>query len=462
MKKFYPHTFVKVTTILTSLFIICGALQGAGNERNFEEQISRSKYFSEPFLCVGTNAPSQTENVALLEALSQARQKEQDSKMQPFEDFIAQYPNSPWAPSILANLGEHYQKQGYYTRALGYWEAVWKATRDYDSGPGKRVADYCLINWCEILSTFCKVNEIEKILAETKGRQMENPQWQKIWIRIRTNLDVMEKHPELAYRCGAVSLIQAVSVNKNASNSVVENLRRIPSPGTGFSMSALVELSDRYKLDFVAVKRVSSDKLAVPSVMHFRENHYAAITSKKENLYLVNDPSLSQPRWLTLDAINAEASDYFLIPRAQLSDDFRLLASQDTDSIYGKGWSLVSPPPPPPPCPAPDDCEECKAACNPPPPPPGHGPGPHGPPPGSCGPLSRCGGGGPSAGMPTWDVVEPYISLVLNDKPMAYNMSFGSEFAFNITYRQKETDLTRDYDPHVFGFGDNGGANFFL
>jgi ABC-type bacteriocin/lantibiotic exporter with double-glycine peptidase domain len=49
----------------------------------------------------------------------------------------------------------------------------------------------------------------------------------------------------------------------------------------------------------VPVARNSGDELVVPSVIHFRQDHYAAIIAKKGDSYEVVDPTFGNRKWLT-------------------------------------------------------------------------------------------------------------------------------------------------------------------
>ena len=91
----------------------------------------------------------------------------------------------------------------------------------------------------------------------------------------------------------------------------------------------------------VAVQRVRGQDLIVPSVVHFRVNHYAAITARDGNRYKVEDSALEQPIWMDIQTINAEASGYFLIPLNQQQAGWAPLSPAQADQITGRGPLVV-------------------------------------------------------------------------------------------------------------------------
>ena len=50
-------------------------------------------------------------------------------------------------------------------------------------------------------------------------------------------------------------------------------------------MAALMALVESNHLNMAAVERTEGDELIVPCVVHWKENHYAAIIAQKGDLY---------------------------------------------------------------------------------------------------------------------------------------------------------------------------------
>ena len=396
----------------------------AAETNNYADLISQSKLFKEPIVWVGTNPPTRFESESLWSLCKQAQAQYIPDNLDKLENYIAMHPGSPWVPSLQANLAYYYRWNGRYTPALRNWEATWKATRDYKSGPGKRVADFTLAYWAQLLSSLGRLDQLERLYAEAGKRQMEQLDWRELWVQSRNNLATMKNHPEISFRCGTLALAQMASALSASPAPILSDLITMHSPDTGFSMSSLLKISEQYHLGLVAVRRVSGDELVVPSVVHWRQNHYAAIVKQSGDLFKVIDPTFGQPKWLSRDVINSEASGAFLVPANQCPFGWQLLPQADADAIYGKGIDGQNTKDHPPPCNS--MLEECTNA-----------------PPCPCHSNNV-------PGMPTWTVDEPEISLWLEDTPMTHKTSTGKEFLLKFYYYQRET---RPVSTNIFSFG---------
>jgi hypothetical protein len=97
-------------------------------------------------------------------------------------------------------------------------------------------------------------------------------------------------------------------------------------------------LSDANHLDLVAADWANDRSLVVPSVVHWKQDHYAALLEEKNGRYRVVDPTFGRERWLKAQDIESEVTGQFLVPEAKLPKDWKLLAKADTDKIYGRGF----------------------------------------------------------------------------------------------------------------------------
>jgi len=124
----------------------------------------------------------------------------------------------------------------------------------------------------------------------------------------------------ISYRCGTFALYRAAAALKLSYDP--RPLIGTPSPTNGFSMQALADLSGRLGLGFVAVQRQSGAFIPVPSVVHWSQNHYAAIAGREGDLFKIVDPTFAGPRYMSADTINAEASGAFMVQAGQVPPGF--------------------------------------------------------------------------------------------------------------------------------------------
>src|SRR5262249_13012928 len=141
--------------------ILCSIAQTIfGQSAN--DLITQSKVFKEPLTWVGAKPPAEAESGALWEACRLVPISKEPA-VAGFEQFIREYPDSPWVPSLRANLAYYYRTIGRYTPALQHWQAAWEATRGFTSDPGKRVADFTLGNWSQLLASLGRVDELKTL-----------------------------------------------------------------------------------------------------------------------------------------------------------------------------------------------------------------------------------------------------------------------------------------------------------
>jgi hypothetical protein len=104
------------------------------------EEIFGLSILPEPLVPVG-KVPSFEDNQALLDALKRYDQRKTVEDVSALTAYLERYPNSPWRVALLANLGIHYYRAGYFSEALNAWEAAWKEGRDEKSPAGKALVD---------------------------------------------------------------------------------------------------------------------------------------------------------------------------------------------------------------------------------------------------------------------------------------------------------------------------------
>jgi hypothetical protein len=114
------------------------------------------------------------------------------------EEYLRVRTNSPWAPSLDAALGKHYFDTGRYTLALEHWELAWLATKDYESGNGKRVADYTLAHWTRLLASLGRYETLVALIQENRMRILDRGPLSQMWVRTREAVAEMRQKPGIS------------------------------------------------------------------------------------------------------------------------------------------------------------------------------------------------------------------------------------------------------------------------
>src|SRR6185436_6502561 len=101
----------------TFYYIILCAIQVNANsiqagEPSVPERVRNSKLFASQIIWVGQSEPSATESGALIQAIEQSRGA---GALPRLEEFVGEHPNSPWVPSLRANLASYYRSIGKYS-----------------------------------------------------------------------------------------------------------------------------------------------------------------------------------------------------------------------------------------------------------------------------------------------------------------------------------------------------------
>src|SRR6266571_1236579 len=226
--------------------------------------------------------------------------------------FTTNYPASFWTPAIQLNLGKLYRRTGRYSRALLLWESAWEATKNVPVGYAKEVADATLGHYLALLCSLGRHETLTTIFSETQGRRMPfGSDWQ-FYLRSLEGCAHMRLNPGKSYRCGTYALGRVAEV----LSSLNSTLGRVPSPSTGFSLQQLADIAVQSGIPMVPVNWGDRPQLVVPSVIHWKEDHYAAIIEQHGRWFKVADPTFEeQPVMLRYEDIVAEASGYFLVPK---------------------------------------------------------------------------------------------------------------------------------------------------
>ena len=354
--------------------------------------------FREGLIWIGPVEPSAGESASLQNIVTHL---DDPAWTNAVEGFLQSYPASPWAASLSHDYASFCRRTGRITKALVYWEAGWALARTNSDDSAHRVGGMILANWTELLSSLGRVDKLSELTAAGQQWPFVNPQDRQKFQGARSCYRQMLAYPGSAFRCGTLA-IKAVGQSLRPQNTSLEDLVSVPSPTNGFSVAQLLTLAGQRGLGLVAVRRPWGTQLVVPAVVHWQQNHYAAILEQKDGLYRVSDPTFGTVAWLTADAINEEASGVFLVTPNSVPEGWTQLDASETESIRGRGVRNNVNDGPDKGCPPGKKCPPCK-------------------------------------GMPVFWVSEPWINLWISDQPISYLTSRGEPFTFRVTYKQRDT-----------------------
>jgi hypothetical protein len=144
-----PQSTAPILPVFLSLTLLATSPLPAA-ESDLAARISGMPVMYQHLLPVGAAQPTDAESAILLADLQQVRKAGIEPGLPSLEQFISEHPNSPWLPSLHANLGRYYRERGLYSKALKHWETAWNATRTAANGPAKEVADFTFAHWTRL------------------------------------------------------------------------------------------------------------------------------------------------------------------------------------------------------------------------------------------------------------------------------------------------------------------------
>jgi YD repeat-containing protein len=379
--------------------------------------------FEEPLVAIG--APTATPDVTLLHAIAQYRGQADALLTKPIEDWLADNPASSWAASLQLNIGLVHRRGGDYALARTALKRVLDLTTNVVSLHERAVGERAV---AELIDMELRLGHTD---AAAKLLQSKQANWggyaAAAISHAKTDMATIESQPEDALRCGLVALTWLLR-DQNPKSPAIVKLLHERADRNGISLDRLEEIAVGAGLPMRAVRRVAGQAVPVPSVVHWKEGHYAAILGMKDGRYRVRDTALADEVLMRPEVLERESSGYFLVAQKSIAaQGWKQVAATEAAQVIGSGPTTGT---------TPNNVgnqgiksgqEHCPSCPNPPPPPP------------------------PKSGMPHYAVSTVLVSLNIEDTPVSYPTAKGSSVAFTITYNQLEAN-----QPASFSFSNLG------
>ncbi len=374
--------------------------------------------FAEPLLAAGR--PDAGETRLLRQAIEAYRAAADVEAVQPILQFLDRHPASVWKPSLLANLAVLYRHTGYLDRALDAAGEAWRLTKASADPEVRKIADSALATCLELDSSLGRTDELAALLVEVRDRPLGGHAAETA-SGARSSLWQMRTDPAGSFRCGPLAL-ERVSQVLHPGAPVDRRLLEYPSTFQGTSLAELVKLAQTSGLGLHAVRREAGSLIPVPSVVHWKADHFAALVEERQGRYRVKDLTFGDDRWLSRQAVEEESTGYLLVPQsAGPRPGWRAVAESEAAGVRGRGVSAN----PNPGATTPGDPKKPQL-------------------PGDC-------NAGSDSGMPRYNFHAAVISLNVTDSPVGYRPPRGPAMRFGITYNSRE-----DFQPSTFTFPNLG------
>ncbi len=286
-------------------------------------------------LLQASGSPTDDETAALDGALKQYRQRKVRDDFTALTDFLSSRPLSAWEESLRAQLGDEYYRTGHFSKALEVWETVWGATRQGSQGGLSLSAQHAAAELANLYARLGRMDQLRGLLKDLEGTQLMSMYRQKLKMA-EDGLWAMDNRPDRAFRCGPLALdrIRSWGHPTNAAHPLIFGSR---STTNGMCLVDVARLSRDLGMNYQVAFRSPGAKVIVPSVVHWKVGHYAAIVREARGLFLSQDPTFVNDTWVSGPTLDEEASGYFLVPPGELPLGWRTVPEQEAHRIYGKG-----------------------------------------------------------------------------------------------------------------------------
>ncbi len=424
----FPHLRLQRFFIIFPILALCLARLAALEEMPITKvvpetagtaELAACRLFSEPVWPAGGN-PTPAENEALRQLLLSA------SNLAPFSNglpdlmagmnaYLRDFPDSPWNPSLRLNLGMMEYREGYFSRALVTLNLSRTGFGNPTHPRAKALADRALGEYL-ILNSKLGRFEVLNPLLETIAKQEVNGMATELVSGARAGLGAMNGRPETAFRCGPMALYQVMK-SLDPENPNGEMLREAESTRKGTSLWQNYKLALRAGIALRPARRQPGAAIPLPAVVHWKSGHFAAITEMKNGRYHIKDGTFEDSLSIRPEALEDEASGWFLIPDngGDLPPGWSAAGELQADEVWGRGYVYGYD-------------KDATGRCD-----------------------TSIGCGGDSRKMAIWNAHLLAVSLNISDTPVSYAPPFGPAPDLTITYNQREAN-----QPSVFAYPNFG------
>lgn len=382
-------------------------------ENPTDGQLRAAHILKEPLVPVGQG--QEGENAALAAALNDYAGQAPTTDFGKLKQFVEQYPESKWRAAVEVNLGLLLQETGRFTQAFERFQSAWMLAKEADNPDVVAMANRSVAELARLNARFGRFDQMKEIYDEIEGRPISGGALATL-NGTREGYWFMMNKPSVGFRCGPYALNAILSNGKKyVPNSRIE---KETSTQQGTNLLQLRKLASDVKLSYVPARKTESGQWVVPMVVHWKVGHFAALTQRVENKFLVKDATYGGELWVTESALDSEASGYAMVPKrnGKLPRGWVELTAKEASQVWGKGYPAGRDDPP---CPG-------TAGCG-------------------------CGGGGGATRMAQWGILKMRGALQLTDWPVGYAPPVGPAVETAVRYTHLNTG-----EPSNFSFANFG------
>ncbi|MDB6134232.1 MAG: hypothetical protein JWM59_2475 [Verrucomicrobiales bacterium] len=253
--------------------------------------------------------------------------------------FLQAFPDSAYAVSLLQEQSRIEWRHGYFQDSVVSLRKAWEKGERLQGLTEKRLAEAALAGLLTVLGEFGQKDELRTLITENADRPLGGFA-REAMTRAKETLWFLEHKPAENIFCGFT-----------AANDICVPLGKEPifpdihDPAEekvfiadGLSLFELRAHSHEAGGDLRIVKRTDpAAEFPVPCIVHWKFNHYSAITERSGAKYRVKDFHLKFDGWVPADAVTSQASGYVLAPAGTVMPaGFAGISDDEAKSIFGR------------------------------------------------------------------------------------------------------------------------------
>jgi RHS repeat-associated protein len=360
-------------------------------------------------LLVPTAVTSIEEDAALSRAIGSYREHAAVDDFRALEAFLADHPQSGWRVAVLTNLGLAYYHYGYFSKTIDAFEEAWREGRDATEPKASALVDRAVGELLRMHARLGHSDQLAALLGEVGERGLTGPATEAE-TGAKEGLWAMRNNPGVAYLCGPMAL-KNLLLAQGTPREKLAFLDAYRSSPEGVTLSEVARLADQAGLPYRLVRRDPGEPVPIPSIVHWKVSHFAAIVGESEGRFQIEDPTFGQGSlWVTRGAVDSEASGYFLVPGETQNSAWRDVGTDEAGRIRGMGYTTDN-------LPSATTPQDDKAK------------------------PDHCGGG-----MCDYNFTEMVVSLNLNDRPVGYAPPIGPPVYTRLTYNHREASQPANFN----------------
>ncbi|MDQ0564128.1 RHS repeat-associated protein [Rhizobium mesoamericanum] len=388
---------------------------------------------SEPL--VPTLQPLPAEDAALSAAIDAFRHRADPSDYSSLTTFLSRYPHSGWSAAVWTNLGLSYLHDGYFSRAIEAWQNAWMEGKNATNPAAQALVDRAVGELARLNANLGRTQQLAALFDDIGARPITGSATEAVQ-EAREQLVLVKADPRHLFVCGPLAL-RALMLAEGADPEKLNFLQFYRAGEGGTNLAEVGHLADQLKLEHQVVLRTPGQPVPVPSIVHWKVGHFAAIVGKAKGRYHVQDSVFAGTDiWVTAAALDAEASGYFLVPGTSIDRTvWQAVSAQEAATVWGKGPTNGT---------RPGGAGDPDA----------NGPDPVKGPDQPKDPLPQIGNPNLGPGNPPhqcplciYNIKESSVAVSLSDIPVGYTPPIGPSVKVRISYNQRE-----DSQPANFSF----------